>query len=263
MTRRYGVALVVALLLLAAGVTIAWAQTTVLRPGDARPQAGQLQGTPSPVQLQFPTATETPGPPSETPTRTPTSAGRPMVEAISDATNVRAGPDINESRVGTIFPGTKYAVLGRRFDWYWIEFAETPAGTAWVYKDVVTLSGEASQIQELELEDIPTLDPVIAAEQQTAAAITQTPGAIASLTAQALVTPTGIFTPGPDQGPTLIPGQPLPTFTFPPYTPTPVVIPKTNPQTAAESDGIPPILPILALGAVGLLGLLVAFMRRL
>ena len=258
--RKHAGALILAGLMLAASVTIAWAQAGA---GDSRAQAGQVQGTPSPVQLQFPTSTETPGPPSETPTRTPTSAGRPVVEAISDATNVRAGPDINESRLGQIYPGTKYTVLGRRFDWFWIEFPDTPGGTAWVYKDVVTLTGDETQIQELELEDIPTLAPEVAAEQQTAAAITLTPGAIASLTAQALITPTGIFTPGPGEGPTLLPGQPLPTFTFPPYTPTPVVIPRTNPQPTDESTGIPPILPIVALGAVGLLGLLVAIMRRL
>ena len=186
-----------------------------------------------------------------------------MVEAISNETNVRAGPDINETRVGLIYPGTLYPVLGKRFDWYQIEFSTSPSGTAWVYKDVVTLTGDAALIPELELADIPTLDPNFASVQETLAYVSATPGSAATLTAQALITPTGIFTPEPGAlAPTLVPGAPLPTFTFPPYTPTPVLIPRSNPTQPSES-GLAPIVPILALGALGLMGLLVALLRRL
>jgi len=195
------------------------------------------------------------------PTRTPTSAGRPYIEALQESTNVRAGPDINENRVGQIFPGTTYPILGKRFQWYWIEFPESPAGTAWVHESVVRIGGDITQIQDIELESIPTIDPVTLAVQQTAEAIINTPGAVATLTAQAQITPIGVFTPGA-AGPTLAPGQPLPTFTFPPYTVTPIPIPRTNPPPA-NSSGIAPIVPILALAALGLMGLLVSLLRRM
>ena len=79
-----------------------------------------------------------------------------------------------------------------------------------------------------------------------------------------LVTPTGIFTPQPgEQIATRAPGEPLPTFTFPPYTPTPVAIPRENTNTQTAEGGIAPILPIMALGALGLMGLIVATLRRL
>jgi len=251
--RRCLLAAVFAFLVIAAGV----------HAGPLRRQASvKAQGEPSPIPLQFPTATPTLGPPTETPTRTPTSAGRPYVEALSNDTNVRAGPDITANRLGVIYPGTTYPVIGKRFNWLEIEFSNSPSGTAWVYSEVVRLTGDESLIPELNPEDIPTLDPAYVAQQETLAYISATPGALTTLTAQAQITPTGVFTAEPGQGPTLVPGAPLPTFTFPPYTPTPVVIPTTNPPPPSNS-GIPPILPILALAALGLMGLLIAFLRRL
>lgn len=254
--RRLG--LLVAGILIVVSGSIAWAAS----PGYDAQDAAAAQGTP--VPLQFPTPTPTAGPPTETATRTPTSAGRPVVEAISNDTNVRAGPDINETPLGKIYPGMQYPVIGQRFDWYRIEFPDSPTGTAWVYSGVVNLTGDPSLIPQLELEDIPTIDPVIASAQETLAAITGTPGAIATLTAQVQITPTGVFTAAPGQAePALIPGAPLPTFTFPPFTNTPVIIPRAAPSTAQDSSGMPPIVPILALGALGLLGLLVSLLRRL
>lgn len=254
-TKRCLFAALLALLLIAGGASAAWATPR------GEPER-RVQTSPSPVPLQFPTSTGTTGPPSETPTRTATSAGRPFVEAISNETNIRAKPDIGADRVGLIFPGTTYAVLGQLYEWYLIEFPNSPSGTAWVHNSVVKLYGDETQIPEITLDNVATIDPAFLNAQATAAVISATPGAIATLTAESLITPTGIFTPEPGQAATLIPGQPLPTFTFPPYTPTPVVIPRTNP-TAETGSGFPPLLPILALGALGLMGLLVAFMRRL
>lgn len=248
---------VVIVLLLIGGVSLVAAGAT-----GPHHEAPRAQLSPTPVQLQFPTATETPGPPSASPTRTPTSAGRPVAEALADSTNVRAGPDISENRVGLIYPGTTYAILGRRFQWYWIEFPDSPSGTAWVHESVVKVTGETAQIEEVDLESVPTVDPEFLAAQQTADAVTATPGAVATLTAQAQITPTGIFTPEPGAGPTLAPGQVLPTFTFPPYTVTPVIVPRTNPTTTADTV-LPPLVFILALGALGMVGLLVSFLRRL
>jgi hypothetical protein len=255
--RRLG--MLVAGFILVVSTSIAWAGSS----GADTHREAAAQGTP--VPLQFPTPTATAGPPTETATRTPTSEGRPFVEAISNDTNVRAGPDINDAPVGKIYPGRTYPVLGQRFDWYQIEFPDTPSGTAWVYSGVVTLTGDASLIVQFEQADIPTQDSAFVAAQETLAVITGTPGAIATLTAQVQITPTGVFTAAPgEEGPTLMPGQPLPTFTFPPYTSTPVIIPRVAPSSVqTDSDGLPPLVPILALGALGLLGLLISLLRRL
>lgn len=254
--KRWVMAAGLAILIAMAGASLAWAQTAATQPESRARQAV----SPTSVQLQFPTATATPGPPTETPTRTATSQGRPWVEALADSTNVRAGPDINEARVGQIFPGTQYTVLGKRFQWYWIEYPDTPSGRAWIHESVVELGGDLTQIQNLE--EIPTTAPELEAAQGTALAITETPGLAATLTAEMLVTPQGIFTPqGGQAAATLAPGQSLPTFTFPPFTPTPVAIPRQNPPPET-GGGLAPILPILTLGALGLMGLLVAILRR-
>ncbi|WP_324392035.1 SH3 domain-containing protein [Aggregatilinea sp.] len=250
--------LIVTVALLAAGGTIARAATG----GEASESSAQQQ--PTPIQLTFPAPSATQGPPTGTPTRTPTVAGRPMIEAVTAETNVRSGPDINDPRIAVISPGTQYAVVGSRFDWYQIEMPEATGGVGWVYSGVVTLIGEAAQIPELELDQISTADPALQAAQQTADYVTQTPGAIMTLTAMVQVTPTGVFTPEGGEAATLVPGAPLPTFTPPPFTNTPVIIPQASGAASeASTEGMPPIVPILALGALGLMGLLVALLRRL
>ncbi|MCD4687139.1 MAG: hypothetical protein K8S97_14520, partial [Anaerolineae bacterium] len=147
-----------------------------------------------------------------------------------------------------------------RFQWYFIEYPDAPAGNAWVHESVVTLGGDVAQITELEA--IPTTAPEAVDAQQTIDAITLTPGLALTLTEQALITPTGAYTARPGEGPTHVPGQPLPTFTPPPATPTPIPIPRENPPLETEG-GLAPIIPILILGALGLMGLLVSIMRRL
>lgn len=254
--KRFALAVILTALLLMAGASLAWAQTNA----PQRRTLAQDDGSPTAVPLAFPTATETPGPPTDTPTRTPTSIGRPWVEALAVNTNVRAGPDINEAKVGVIYPGDTYPILGKRFQWYYIEFPEAPGGRAWVHESVVVLGGDVAQI--VELEAIPTTAPEAIEAQQTLDAITLTPGLALTLTEQALITPTGAFTVQPGEGPTLAPGQPLPTFTPPAATPTPLTIPRQNPPADIEG-GLAPIIPILILGALGLMGLLVSIMRRL
>ena len=252
-TRRGVLSALVTVGVLGIGVSLAWASGS-----GPRAERSAQAASPTPVELQFPTSTPTPGPPTATPSRTPTSVGRPWVEAIGEYANVRAEPDINGARVGQIRPGTTYPILGQRYQWYWIEYPEIPAGTAWVHESVVKVGGDVTQI--VQLDELPTVEPELAAAQATALAISATPGMVATMTAQAQITPTGVFTAQPQSGGALD-GQPLPTFTFPPYTVTPLVIPRQNPPPA--ESGLPPIVPIMALGALGLLGLLVATLRRL
>jgi len=256
--RRLAAALILAALLLTAGGALARAAS---RPAPL-PESAPRQGTPVPLQL--PTFTPTQGPPTETPTRTPTSEGRAMIEALSDDTNVRADADIAAPVVGKIFPGFKYPVIGKLFKWFYIEFPDSPSGVGWVFEDVVSLTGDQAQITIYEPGNRPGVDPSILAGQQTAEAITLTPGLAFTMTAESQITPTGILATGAADS-AGVPGSDgrLPTFTFPPYTLTPIPVPQAPPVAATETGGIPPLLPIVALGALGLMGLLVALLRRL
>lgn len=235
--------------------------------GAARPASEALAAqaeTPTPVQLEFPDATATSVVElSPTATRTATVVANNFIEAINDDTNVRAGPDIESERVGLIYPGTQYRVVARRFDWFQIEFPGSPSGSAWVFSGVVTLTGNAADIPEIELDQIPTIDPGFLAAQATAEFVRETPGGLATLTAAVEITPTGIFTTSPEDGATLDPSAIPPTFTEPAQTNTPIVIPRGAPTTSGAPGGLPPIVPILALAALGLMGLLVALLRRL
>ena len=248
------------------GALLIGATALALR-GAAHPpdhaQAAQVE-TPTPVQLQFPEATPTEMEQlSPTPTRTATIVANNFIEALSDETNVRAGPDIEAERVGLIYPGTQYRVIARRFDWFQIEFPQSPTGSAWVFSGVVNLIGNAADIPEIELDQIPTIDPGFLAAQATAEFVRETPGGLATLTAAVEITPTGVFTTSPEEGATLDPSAIPPTFTEPPYTNTPIVIPRGAPSNVGTPGGLPPIVPILALAALGLMGLLVSLLRRL
>jgi len=150
---------------------------------------------------------------------------------------VRAGPYINDTPVGRSSRRTYRSRAALRLEQ--IEF-RTPFGTAWVYSGVVTLTGDASPIVQFEQEDIPTQDSAFVAAQETLAVVTGTPGAISTLTAQVQITPTGVFTAAPgEEGPTLMPGQPLPTFTFPAQTSTPVIIPRVAPSSVQTIGLLP------------------------
>lgn len=261
MWRRRAVCLLTALLIIA-GIGLARHSTDGVEAQDV---------SPTPVQLHFATSTPTPPRETNTPTRTPTLSGQVMIEALSEDTNVRAGPDINEDRLGTINPGEQFPVIAKRFDWYEIEYPDSPNGLGWVYKEVVNLIGDAAAVPELSLEQIPTIDPAFMNAQeatsnaeQTIQAMIETPGAVGTLTVEAMITPTGVFTADANATPTLEPGAPLPTYTPPPFTNTPIILPRAAAASTSSSEGeIPPIVPILALGALGLMGLLIAFLRRL
>jgi hypothetical protein len=196
--------------------------------------------------------------------------GPALLEARNPDTNVRAEPDITANRLGQIQPGAQYVVRGRRFEWYQIDYPDTPTHIGWVHQSVVNIIGDASLIPEIDPALLPTTDPTLAARQETAIAATQTPGGLLTLTAQVLVTPEGLFTTEPGilgvNVSTLAPGERLPTFTFPPFTDTPISIQELQNVKVTPEDsptGFPPIIPVLGLGALGLMGLLVGILKRL
>lgn len=208
---------------------------------------------------------------SPTVTRTPT-ASAVMVSAKEGAgeVNVRAEPDIESDRLGSIRAGEFYPVLGRYFRWIQFQYDASPNGRGWVFDELVDITGDASSIPDLSQQTLPTQDPAIAAATQTQAAVTQTPGGILTLTAETRILPL----PGADSSSlavTVESGmQVLPTFTYPPdivaVAPTDFVeiVNTTNPDAPPFDipNNVPPILPIIALGAGGLLGLVVSSLRR-
>lgn len=211
-------------------------------------------------------------------TRTPTPSAV-LLEAKESAgeVNVRAEADIESDRLGTIRAGEFYPVLGRYFRWLQFQFDSSPSGRAWVFDELVNITGDESTIPDLSEAPLPTVDPAIEAATQTEQAITQTPGGVLTATAQSRILPV----PGQDDD---VPGgdnpgesgaeiadNVLPTFTYPPdivavapteaeVTITPTISPGTTPLSVP--DQVPPIVPILLLGAGGLLGLIVSSIRR-
>jgi hypothetical protein len=234
--------------------------------------AAQLTATPAPINLS--TATPLPSVPllTETPTRTPTPIGLVVLEAITEA-NVRAEPDPESERLGTIRAGEIYPVLGRYFRWLQFQFDPSPNGRGWVFDELVTITGDQTTIRDLAAQDVPTVDPVALGITQTLEGITLTPGGILTATANARVLP------GPEivgdvvthegvhgAGSAIV----LPTFTYPPNVLRPnsggvaAAEPTSSPNPLADenAEGLPPIAPIVVLGGLGLLGLMVSSVRR-
>lgn len=224
-------------------------------------QTLRAQGAPTAVPLFIPTVTprlelvET-----ATPTRTPTvNMGLIRVEARLEA-NIRTAPSLDAQILTKALPGQFYAARGRYGEWIQIQFERAPTGLAWVYREVVNLSGgDFESLPPVDLDAVPTPNLQTAAAQQTADFLTATPGAPQTATAlQAQAT--GVFTLAAAAPEVLPPGAPLPTFTYPP--PFAEATLPTRTTSAINGGGIPPIMPILALGALGLGGLFISSLRR-
>jgi hypothetical protein len=224
-------------------------------------QTLRAQGAPTAVPLFIPTVTprlelvET-----ATPTRTPTvNMGLIRVEARLEA-NIRTAPSLDAQILTKALPGQFYAARGRYGEWIQIQFERAPTGLAWVYREVVNLSGgDFESLPPVDLDAVPTPNLQTAAAQQTADFLTATPGAPQTATAlQAQAT--GVFTLAAAAPEALPPGAPLPTFTYPP--PFAEATLPTRTTSVISGGGIPPIMPILALGALGLGGLFISSLRR-
>jgi hypothetical protein len=200
---------------------------------------------------------------TETPTRTPTPELGAYLEAINEGTNVRAEAEPEAEILGTIRPGDRYLIRGRYFRWLQFEYPNTPGGLGWVFDEIVTISGDESQIRDLSV--TPTIDP---------AAIGATPTvAGTSVGGDSLLQPISELenSGNTDGGPLVITSVILPTFTYPPnivaQAPTqgPSVTPTESGSILPEisvSNGVAPIVPIVVLGVSGLLGLVFSLMRR-
>jgi hypothetical protein len=240
--------------------------------GAAAEISAQVTATPARINLATPTFPPTLHLVTETPTRTPTPIGLVVLEAITEA-NVRAEPDPESERLGTIRIGEIYTVRGRYFRWIQFQYDPSPNGRGWVFDELVTITGDLSSIPDLAEQAAPTVDPALLAITQTLEVVTLTPGGVLTATANARVIPapvtvdTSIIAES-----TANVSNPLvlPTFTYPPEVSRGTVneSAQTQPTTTPGSqegepiNNVPPIVPIFALGAIGILGLLVSSIRR-
>ncbi len=198
-----------------------------------------------------------------TPTRTPTPIGPALAEALEGPTNVRSGPDIGAERLGQILPGEFFPILGRASGtlWYKIQFPDSPSGTAWVFEQVINITGDVDNIPELNLSSEPTIDVNSVVVAQTVEVLALTPGALETATIDALFASSSASiesaTPSPTRGP-------QPTFTFPASSiaQSTVVIPPVT-QAAGDNGTLPPVIPIVGVAALGVLGLLISILRRM
>ena len=241
------------------------------------PAAAQENATSTPVRVRIPAG----GAPalravaSPTPTRTPTPSVV-MLEAKAEAgpVNVRSGADIESGRLGTIQAGELYAVLGRRHRWLQIQFLSAPDGRAWVFEELVTVTGDESSIPNLiQVTPQPLAQARIDATR-TRALFTLTPGAVLTMTASSRI----LAFPGQGADASALDAASggdvraaLPTYTFPPHlvsatdtpdAPAEMNTPELPAATPAVPERIPPAVPIALLATGGLLGLVLYSLRR-
>ncbi len=239
------------------------------------PLLAQEVATSTPVRISVPTAAPvllvlaTP-----TVTRTPSPAVV-VLEAKAEAgpVNVRAEANIESDRLGTIQAGEFYPVLGRQFRWLQIQFVTAPNGRAWVFEELVTLSGDESAIPDLLVATPVVLDQVLAGATQTQDAFLRTPGVLLTMTARSRILPVP-GQEGADPGSDSFAGQTgnlLPTYTYPPELVAPASDGDETTMTAmpdepvvplSGNNQIPPAVPIALLAAGGLLGLMLNSLRR-
>ena len=222
----------------------------------------QIQPTPTftPfLQLALPTATLTPiGGPTATPSRTPRPA--PVLAEAAGEANLRTGPGLDFDVVGTLLAGNPVPVIGRsaRFPWYVIEWEDAPSGEAWVFDQLVIITGDITTVPIVEDPAAPTIDPTIVAAQETATVLLQTPGAVETATAIAQMLPTGAYTMTSDA---FSNAARLATFTEPPSYVQPTMLPLPTQQPDSQR-ALPPAVFIISLGILGLLSLALTLVRR-
>lgn len=205
-----------------------------------------------------------------TPTLTTTPEGLAQLQAKVEAgeINVRAEPDTDGQRLGTIVAGQLYVVRARFFSWYQFDYPSSPTGTAWVYGELVDVTGDVNAIPERDPSIVPT-SALEAAQEATLAIALETPGGDATATASARI----IVIPTSEQEvqtSVIIPGS-LATYTPPAEYNLRVVatVSADNSQglllnaiSSVSAQGVPPGMPIAGLAVIGILGLAVGILRR-
>ncbi len=213
--------------------------------GSVSPLAAQTRATAVPAILHSPTPLNAPAiAPTVTAAPSPTPAPAARLQALQSAgnVNVRPRPDIDSDVLGTITYGTEYAVLRQYFRWYELRYSLAPSGRAWVYGDLVEITGDATSIEVVEdLAELEVIDSALAALEGEADERT------IELSPQAIE---------------LDIASPLPTFTPPPLTPVFFSGQEDRPNSSdAPWTNLPPLAPILVLAGLGFVGLLISLLR--
>ena len=199
-----------------------------------------ITATPAGRSLAAPTVTA-----SFTPTEIPAARLQALVSAGD--VNVRARPDISSEILGAITYGTEYRALRQYYRWYELAFTLSPSGRAWVYGDLVEITGNQALIEVVEdpnlIAGVNTVTERLATAEQDSRVIE-----LATIEAG-----------GSSQ---VIAATALPTFTSPPPTQARFADHLERDQRDGGALGsLPPIAPILALGALGALGMLISLLR--
>ena len=209
---------------------------------QTRPSATPVSAvlvTPAPENLQV-------LPPTLTPPPIATEIPAARLQALQTAgnVNVRPNPDIDSDILGTIAHGTEYAVLRSYFRWYEFRYDLSPTGRAWVYGDLVSVSGDISLIEVVD-------DPIALAGQALgAAAADDRTVALATVPAEA------------DLSIAFAAASPLPTFTYP-ATQAAAFSEQLEVRQATDQPlgDLPPLFFIAVLGGLGVIGLLIGLIR--
>ncbi len=231
--------------------------------------SAQAQRTATPITVRLVTATPPgaqPFPPTVTSLPTATLPGPTFLQAPVTAgnINVRAAPDLESEVLGTISFGTLYPALRRYFQWYELRYEPSPSGRAWVYGELVEVTGDLANIQVVDnfadINVIPGDDNSLAAEGEGAAA-----GSGDDSRVLVIATEDGASGRSETGGK----ASPLPTFTRPPDLPSIIPTgsidqPTQNPASAGSNrrSEFPPLFPILMLAGFGLVGLLINLIRQ-
>jgi uncharacterized protein YraI len=114
-----------------------------------------------PVVTLTPTQPGTAAPTGEAPTVTPTLAG-PFATTQGDA-NIRYGPGVEYPSIVEVPTGSSFQVVRLHNLVPWIEIAlpQSPTGTGWIYRDLVTITGNIAGLPTTSATtfDIPQLTP--------------------------------------------------------------------------------------------------------
>jgi hypothetical protein len=249
-------------------ILLVWVGVALSNIGTVNINAQVVQSS-TPARITLPQATDLPlisDDPlvsTETPTRTPTPQTGAYLEATEGEVNVRADASTEAERLGAIRPGDQYRIRGRYFQWLQFEFPTAPNGLGWVFDELVTITGDTSQIGDLSL--TPTVNPLLGVPTLTLAVTGD--GSGVELAPIGALENSGNVILG-DGGAT---SAALPTYTYPPdiiaQAPTegPSATPTQNTSVLPDisvSDGVAPLVPIAALGLLGSLGLIFSVMRR-
>lgn len=129
---------------------------TTPAPVPTTPASASSATLPASQTAPAPTITAT-----RTPTATPTTAG--AVATTIGEVNVRFGPDVSYPLIAELPAGTSYPILSFHTLVPWIEIAlpGSPQASGWIYRDIVEISGDTSQVAYTSATNVgfPTLTP--------------------------------------------------------------------------------------------------------